>query len=134
MDYRNSQTKLETLVQYFNEGRINLIPIFQRPKVWQLKMRKELIKNIVSGRPIPAIFMYKDVAGSAFMFNILNGKQRLDSIVLFLAGEDKKSKFGVKNWRDYILLPLYRKDANFSVDFGDGKQRNFSDLDSATIA
>jgi hypothetical protein len=113
---------------------MNLIPIFQRPKVWQLKMRKELIKNIVNGRPIPAIFMYKDVAGSAFTFNILDGKQRLDSIVLYLAGEDRKSKFGVKNWRDYILLPLYRKDANFPVDFGDGKQRKFADLDSSTVA
>src|SRR5947208_15236670 len=100
MDYSNSQTKLETLVQYFNEGLMNLIPLFQRPKVWLLKMRKELIKNIVNGRPIPAIFMYKDVSGSAFMFNILDGKQRLDSIVMFLAGEYQNSKFGVMNWRD----------------------------------
>jgi hypothetical protein len=134
MDYSNSQTKLETLVQYFNEGRMNLIPLFQRPKVWQLRMRKELIKNIVNGRPIPAIFMYKDVSGSAFMFNILDGKQRLDSIVMFLAGEDRKSKFGIKNWRDYILLKMYRKDANFAVDFGDGKKRSFSDLDSNMVA
>ena len=106
MDYRNSQTKLETLVQYFNEQRMNLIPLFQRPKVWPLKMRKELIKNIVNGRPIPAIFMYKDVAGSAFKFNILNGKQRLDSIVMFLANDDEPAKFGVKNWSTQNTIPL----------------------------
>src|SRR6185312_177450 len=125
-DYNNSQTKLETLVQYFNEQRINLIPIFQRPRVWQLKMRQELIKNIVNRRPIPAIFMYKDVedvSGSAFKFNILDGKQRLDTIVMFLAKDAGGSNFGVKNWRDYIHDPLYRKDANFAVDFGDGKKR-----------
>jgi hypothetical protein len=134
MDYSNSQTKLETLVQYFNEQRMNLIPLFQRPKVWPLKMRKELIKNIVNGRPIPAIFMYKDVAGSAFKFNILDGKQRLDSIVMFLAEDGGKSKFGVKNWRNYILDRLYRKDAGFAVDLGDGKKKAFADLDGSTIA
>jgi Protein of unknown function DUF262 len=133
MDYSNSQTKLEILIQYFNEERMNLIPLFQRPKVWPLKMRKELIKNIVNGRPIPAIFMYKDVAGAAFKFNILDGKQRLDSIVMFLAA-DEKSKFGVKNWRHYVLDPLYRKDAGFAVDFGDGKKLTFSDLPESTMA
>lgn len=133
MDYSKSQTKLETLVQYFNEERMNLIPLFQRPKVWPLKMRKELIKNIVNGRPIPAIFMYKDVAGSAFKFNILDGKQRLDSIVMFLAG-DANSKFGVKNWRNYVLDAIYRKDAGFPVDFGDRKKTTLADLDETTVA
>lgn len=134
MDYRNSQTKLEVLVQYFNEQRINLIPIFQRPKVWPLRMRQELIKNIVNGRPIPAIFMYKDVSGSAFKFNILDGKQRLDSIAMFLAVDPGTDQFGVQNWRDYILDRQYRKEARFKVDLGDGKKRRFQNLDEGTIA
>jgi hypothetical protein len=136
MDYRNSQTKLETLVQYFNQSRMNLIPIFQRPKVWPLRMRQELIKNIVNGRPIPAIFMYKDVSGSAFKFNILDGKQRLDSIAMFLAIDPKtgSDQFGVHTWRDYILDKQYRKEACFKVDFGDGKKRGFAQLDENTIA
>ncbi|MGD1063115.1 MAG: DUF262 domain-containing protein [Terracidiphilus sp.] len=134
MDYRNSQTKLETLVQYFNEERMNLIPIFQRPKVWPLRMRQELVKNIVNGRPIPAIFMYKDVSGSAFKFNILDGKQRLDSIAMFLAVDPGSKHFGVQNWRDYILDKQYRKEASFRVDFGDGKKKHLEDLDENTIA
>lgn len=134
MDYRNSETKLEILVQYFNEERMNLIPIFQRPKVWPLRMRQELVKNIVNGRPIPAIFMYKDVSGSAFKFNILDGKQRLDSIAMFLAVDHGTRKFGVQNWRDYILDRQYRKDASFKVDFGDGKKKSLKDLDENTIA
>lgn len=134
MDYRNSQTKLETLVQYFNEQRMNLIPIFQRPKVWSLRMRQELIKNIVNGRPIPAIFMYKDVSGSAFKFNILDGKQRLDSIAMFLAVDHGSKQFGVLNWRDYILDKQYRQEASFKVDLGDGKKKGLRNLDEGTIA
>lgn len=112
---------------------MNLIPLFQRPKVWPLKMRKELIKNIVNGRPIPAIFMYKDVAGAAFKFNILDGKQRLDSIVMFLAG-DVQNRFGVKTWRNYVIDPIYRKDAGFAVDFGDRKRKTFEELEETTVA
>jgi hypothetical protein len=40
MDYKNTETKLETLVTYFNEERINLNPVFQRGSVWNLKMRR----------------------------------------------------------------------------------------------
>lgn len=58
MDYRNTETKLDQLVGYFNEEKINLSPIFQRGRVWTLPLRKELIKNIVRRRPIPAIFLY----------------------------------------------------------------------------
>jgi hypothetical protein len=97
-------------------------------------MRQELIKNIVNGRPIPAIFMYKDVSGSAFKFNILDGKQRLDSIAMFLAVDPGTDGFGVQNWRDYILDKQYRKEARFKVDLGDGRKRRFQDLDEGTIA
>jgi len=97
-------------------------------------MRQELIKNIVNGRPIPAIFMYKDVSGSAFKFNILDGKQRLDSILMFLAVDSGSKLFGVQNWRDYILDKHYRDDASFMVDFGDGKKKGLKDLDENTIA
>lgn len=32
MDYRNAQTKLEILIQYFNEERMNLIPFVSAPE------------------------------------------------------------------------------------------------------
>ena len=39
-------------------------------------------------KPIPAIFLYKDAdAGSRYSYNILDGKQRLESILLFVGNE-----------------------------------------------
>ncbi len=55
--------------------------------------------------------MYKDVAGAAFKFNILDGKQRLDSIVMFLAG-DANSK----------CRRLELGDTMYSTLYTDGKQ------------
>jgi len=55
--------------------------------VWALKVRQKLVKNIVQGKPIPAIFLYKEPAGSKYSYNILDGKQRLESIILFVGNE-----------------------------------------------
>src|SRR6266849_1291790 len=132
MLYQNTETKLDQLRTYFNERSINLIPIFQRGKVWPLKMRRELIKNIVRRRPIPAIFLYKDEAGSQYRYNILDGKQRLESILMFIGAE--RDDFSIKTWGDYIFGDLHRRDVGFSVDLGDGRKSvKFSNLADETI-
>src|SRR5437899_6372582 len=82
MDYRNSEMKLDQFVGYLNEEKINLSPVFQRGRVWGIGFRKKLIKNIVLRRPIPAIFLYKEEAGTKYSYNILDGKQRLESLLL----------------------------------------------------
>ena len=84
MDYRNSEMKLDQIISYFNEEKINLIPPFQRGHVWTLPTRRKLLKNMVQGRPIPAIFLYKEASGSKYSYNILDGKQRLESLLLFV--------------------------------------------------
>jgi len=119
MDYRNTETKLDQLVGYFNEEKINLSPIFQRGRVWNLNTRKELIKNIVRHRPIPAIFLYKDEAGSKYSYNILDGKQRLESIVMFIGSDNKE--FAIKTWSKYIFGQEHRRNVGFGVDLKDGK-------------
>lgn len=132
MDYRNTETKLDQLVGYFNEEKINLSPIFQRGRVWNLLMRKELIKNIVRRRPIPAIFLYKDEAGSKYSYNILDGKQRLESIVMFIGSNNKE--FAIKTWSKYIFGKEHRKSVGFGVDLKDGKGTiQFSKFDQKMI-
>ena len=71
MLYENTQIKLDALIGYFNERKINLSPVFQRGRAWKLPMRQELIKNIVRHRPIPAIFLYKEEAdGAKYSYNM----------------------------------------------------------------
>jgi len=133
MDYTNTETKLDQLVGYFNEEKINLSPIFQRNRVWPLKMRRELMKNIVRHRPIPAIFLYKDEAGSKYSYNILDGKQRLESILMFIGGD--RNDFAIKTWDKYIFGPLHRADVGFGINLGDTKKKltTFAMLDEKTL-
>ena len=78
MRYRNSEMKIDQLVSYLNEEKINLSPAFQRGHVWNLMTRRKLVRNIVLGKPIPAVFLYKEALGSKYSYNILDGKQRLE--------------------------------------------------------
>lgn len=117
MDYENTQIKLDSLIGYFNEGKMNLSPVFQRGRAWTLPMRQELIKNIVRHRPIPAIFLYKEESDARYSYNILDGKQRLETIILFIA--DKNHKLKIDNWKEYIFDRQYREQAGFVVKCGD---------------
>ena len=125
MHYRNSEMKLDQLIGYFNTKKINLIPPFQRGHVWDLPARRRLMVNIVKGRPIPAIFLYKEAAGSQFAYNILDGKQRLESLILFIgnAREDMR----VENIRDYFFDKKEKKQSNYSIAL-DGKKTTFKQL------
>jgi len=101
MQYKNTEIKLNVLVNYFNEGKINLAPVFQRGRAWKIKMRQELIKNIVRKRPIPAIFMYKKEADAKYVYTILDGKQRIESILMFIRDDNPALK--INTWKDYIF-------------------------------
>ena len=133
MNYRNTQIKLDELMGYFRNEKINLIPPFQRGRVWSTSLRKKLLENMVRGKPIPAIFLYKEEAGSMYSYNILDGKQRLESILLFVA--DARPDFSVSNWRHYF----FRADpaANFAINVSEAgertKNRTFAELDDALV-
>jgi hypothetical protein len=125
MHYTNSQMKLDQLIGYFNGKKINLIPPFQRGHVWDLSNRRRLLENMIKARPIPAIFLYKEAAGSQFAYNILDGKQRLESLILFIG--DKRPDMSVQNVKDYFFDPKERRQANFSIVL-DSKKLSFKQL------
>jgi hypothetical protein len=113
MEYKNTELKLDTVITYFNERRINLAPAFQRNRAWGPKMRQELIKNIVRHRPIPAIFIYKKEADSKYVFTILDGKQRLETILMFI--RDDNPQLSIHTWKEYITEQKYRDESGFDV-------------------
>ena len=125
MRYRNSEMKIDQLVSYLNEEKINLSPAFQRGHVWTLKTRRKLVRNIVLGKPIPAIFLYKEAVGSKYSYNILDGKQRLESLILFIA--DDRPDLRVANWSRYFFGSDHQKAARFGVELP-LKRRPFAKL------
>jgi uncharacterized protein with ParB-like and HNH nuclease domain len=119
MNYRNMDLKVDQFISYLNEDKINLIPPFQRGHVWKLETRKKLIQNIVQGRPIPAIFLYREASGSRYAYNILDGKQRLETLILFVG--NRHEGLCVNNVTKYFFDRKLRKSVNFKVDL-DGEK------------
>lgn len=125
MHYTNSEMKIDQLIGYFNEKKISLIPPFQRGHVWKLSQRQKLLENIVRGRPVPAIFLYKEPDGSKFTYNILDGKQRLESLLLFIGNERADMK--VAAVKAYFFGEKEKRMANFAITYG-GKRQRFKTL------
>lgn len=82
------------IVRRFEKGLIN-IPFFQRDYVWPLTKASKFIESILIGLPIPGIFLYKEDDSSKLM--VIDGQQRIKSLVGFVNGEFQKSRFVLKN-------------------------------------
>jgi Protein of unknown function DUF262 len=130
MKFSNKEHTIETLVGFFNHDKINLIPRFQRGTVWKLSDRKKLLINMVKARPIPAIFLYKEANGPQFTYNILDGKQRLESLLLFIG--DARSDVKIDGVGRYFYRNPAKKDVNFSIPF-DGRVVTFRNLDDNLV-
>jgi hypothetical protein len=127
MLYKNTEYKLDTIITLFRDGRINLSPVFQRGRAWGLKLRQELIKNVARGRPIPAIFLYKTAQGNATAFTVMDGKQRLESLLLFIGDDHKNLK--ITNWKNYFADHSHWTEGMFAAPCRDDKEKvKFSNL------
>ena len=131
MEYKNSEIKIDALVSYLNEDKINLSPAFQRGHVWGLNTRQKLLKNVVFGKPIPCVFLYKEAAGSKYSYNILDGKQRIESIILFIGSEREDLK--IRNWERYFFEQGHRRHGSFAIELADGEKKAFKDLSEEHI-
>jgi hypothetical protein len=114
---------MDSMISYLNDDKINLSPVFQRGHVWKVGTRRKLVRNIVLGRPIPAIFIYKEPSGSRYSYNILDGKQRVESLILFIGNQRSGAgeRMAIPGWAKYFSDPKDRKDINFWIELPEGK-------------
>jgi len=71
---------ISDLVLMFRDGQLNLEPGFQRKSVWSWSDRRRLIQSIVPNYPSPSIFLYERQENGFVMYDVIDGKQRLESI------------------------------------------------------
>jgi hypothetical protein len=86
---------------------------------------------MVNGRPIPAVFLYKNASGSQTNYNILDGKQRLESLILFV-GNQRPDDMQVEDVEHYFYGKPAKSDVNFAVQI-DGKDKTFKELDDSFV-
>lgn len=88
---------INNLSLMFANGQINLEPGFQRKSVWTNSDRQRLIESVVAGYPLPSVFLYQRDEGGKVVYDVIDGKQRLETIFMFTRlGRFKRQAFDAK--------------------------------------
>lgn len=102
------KTVLE-LKHLWENGHINLEPGFQRKSVWTVRDRKKLIESILEEYPIPSIFLYTREENGEPVYDVIDGKQRLETIFMFT----KSRKFKRQGFNVRFEFPGDEKSCNY---------------------
>jgi hypothetical protein len=81
--HKTTNKNVVDLRNLYESGQLNLEPGFQRQSVWSERDRAKLIDSIIRNYPLPAIFLYRRHEGGELIFDVIDGKQRLESIFMF---------------------------------------------------
>lgn len=83
----NTQTA-SWFLDLLSAGRLDLDPPYQRRSVWNLSYRQFFIDSIMRNYPTQSIFLdYVIDPGASTEYRVLDGKQRLTSVIMFTRDE-----------------------------------------------
>lgn len=93
LDFSQREYSIRELYDSYKRGETILSPKFQRRPVWEYKAKSYLIDSLISGFPIPRIFIRESTnLNMSARREIIDGQQRLKTIFDFLNDGFKISK------------------------------------------
>jgi hypothetical protein len=84
LSHRPETKTIKDIENLFEHGLLNLEPGFQRQSVWSERDRTKLIDSILRNYPLPAIFLYRREENGQIIYDVIDGKQRIESILMFM--------------------------------------------------
>src|SRR4030042_1930168 len=94
--YEPDPKTIQDLVNLYEKHHLNLEPGFQRDSVWSKSDRAKLIDSILHNYPLPSIFLYKREHDGHYIYDVIDGKQRIESILMFM-GLIRGHRFSTKS-------------------------------------
>ena len=80
-------------------GELEMSPPFQRNPVWTDKQKSFLIDSVLNGYPIPEIYIQEKISSDVrTKYIVVDGQQRIRSVLGFLAGEFEISEGESTKW------------------------------------
>ena len=89
-----ADTTLEGYADMWGKGEL-AVPDFQRQFIWDRVKSSKLIESFLLGLPVPGIFLFKE--RNSAQYQIIDGHQRVGSIVSFMKGIFGDKAFRLKN-------------------------------------
>lgn len=84
--------------EWNSSGLLNLSPEFQRRQVWSEKAKSYLVDSIIRGKPIPKIIISQNLQQSRNIRVVVDGQQRLRTILSFMEDDFKISRAHSKDF------------------------------------
>lgn len=94
LSHRPETKTITDLVNLYAKDQLNLEPGFQRQSVWAERDRSKLIDSILRNYPLPAIFLYRREENGRIIYDVIDGKQRLESVLMFMG--EMRGRYSVK--------------------------------------
>lgn len=92
--YKSKEITIETLIDRYKKKQLRLEPVFQRLSVWKGPDRERLIDSILHNYPLPSIFLYRQEEEGEIYYDVIDGRQRIESILMFVGA--KRGQFKIK--------------------------------------
>ena len=104
---------LQEYVEMWEDGLL-VVPSFQRGFVWGQIRASKLIESFLLGIPVPGVFLYRPRDADDYL--IIDGHQRIRSIVQFFQGRLGEAEFKLRNvaseWEGRCFADLSDDDQN----------------------
>jgi hypothetical protein len=84
LTHQQSTKTIQDLVNLYEKKHLNLEPGFQRKSVWKVKDRANLMDSIIRNYPLPAIFLYRNQRNGDVVYDVIDGKQRIESFLMYM--------------------------------------------------
>lgn len=101
-------------------GELTISPQFQRHLVWTEKQMSYLMDSILHAYPIPELYIQETISVEGKThYTVVDGQQRLRSILKFINGEFEIDETQSSNWGGYMFDDLSNEDKKrfFSYKF-----------------
>jgi len=96
LSHRPENHTVTHIQNLFDDGFLNLEPGFQRQSVWNERDRAKLMNSILRNFPLPAVFFYRREKDGHIYYDVIDGKQRIESILMFMGKMRGRGRFETK--------------------------------------
>ncbi|MEU8431275.1 DUF262 domain-containing protein [Micromonospora sp. NPDC048887] len=98
VDFDTYDVTVDELLRRVEKGRIDVAPAYQRKFRWLQPRQSALVESIFLGIPVPPLFMATNAeAGQANSWEVVDGLQRITTLVHFAGSELAKRKIGMED-------------------------------------